>query len=87
MSILAPELGQGNFRGQDPLYEPLGSLEAYKQKFGVAASPTASLFGSMPREAGGFNPNGQRYQTGYQMPRGAGNQGMKAYVSKRLGLM
>jgi hypothetical protein len=92
MTVTNPYLGAGDFRGQEPLYEGMASLQAYKDTTGMAASPTASILGlsplgQAPREAGGFNPNAQRYQTGYQMPRGAGNQGMKAYVAKRLSLM
>jgi hypothetical protein len=93
MPIGGPDLGPNNYRGQEPLYEPLGVLQAFQQSHGYAASPTQSilgggpLLGQTPHMAGGFNPNQQRYQTGYQMPRRPQNQGLKAFVRQRMGLM
>lgn len=87
---MVPNLGAGNFRGQDPLYEPLGAMQAYQQATGQAANPSnfgqAGGIGQPPVDGTAFRPKPpqqqQRYQKGYQMPRRAG---MLKFVTSQIG--
>lgn len=78
---MAPNLG---YRGQDPLYEPLGAMQAYKQATGQAAQASNLGLGQAPVDGTAYKPpqQQQRYQKGYQMPRRAG---MLKFVTSQIG--